>query len=216
MANTNQGGVLLVPLALMSIGGLMVYSALKGVSITEVFAGARGDSLNPRGGSPYSASDLASPSPIQQGGGSAQGVPGAGGAFGAPSIGGFGSGSSLDTEMNRMISLSLPYKWGGGHGSFSQNGPWDCSGAVSWLMHFIGIPLKRPLVSTEFMSQGKPGRGKIFTIYANPSHVFVKMETGPHAGQSWGTTSRTSREGGSLKWHDHTTVGFVARHYEGW
>jgi hypothetical protein len=210
------GGVLFVPVVLISVGGIMVYSAIKGLSVLEVFSGAKGDALNPRGGSPYSAADLASPTPQQNSGGSAQGVPGAGGAFGAPSIGGFSSGSSIDAEQNRMISLHHAYKWGGGHASFSQNGPWDCSGAVSWLVHYIGVPINRPLVSTEFMSQGKPGRGQVFTIYANPAHVFLYMESGPHAGKCWGTTSRLPSQGGSLAWHDHTTVGFVARHYEGW
>lgn len=33
----------------MSIGGIMLYSALKGISVTDVFAGKQGDSLNPHG-----------------------------------------------------------------------------------------------------------------------------------------------------------------------
>jgi hypothetical protein len=204
----SQGGILFAPVALITVGGIMVYSALKGIGITDVLAGTVGDKLNPKGGS-------TAPRTATPGSGSAEGVPGAGGALGAPPVGGFGT-TPMETEMNRMISLKLRYTWGGGHQRFEQNGPWDCSGAMSWLVHFLGIPLASPITSTGFMTQGKPGRGAIFTIYANPSHVFAVMERGPYAGRSWGTTSRIPSNGGSLAWHDHTKAGFVARHYEGW
>jgi len=136
-----------------------------------------------------------------------------GGDFGAdPSSGGTTSGN-MEAEMDRMISLKHPYKWGGGHAEFDQDGPWDCSGAVSWLLHYMGLLNGRPMVSGEFMAHGKAGRGATFTVYANPGHVFIKMESGPRAGKCWGTTRRLRSQGGSLAWHDHTTVGFVARHY---
>lgn len=196
-------------IALITVGGIMVYSALKGIGLTDVVAGVTGEPLDPKGGN---TNPVQSTTPAPNG--SAQGVPGASGALGTPPIGGL-SGSAIEQEMNRMISLNQPYKWGGGHQGFSQNGPWDCSGAVSWLMHYIGIPLKGPLISTAFMSQGKPGRGQVFTIYANPTHVFLIMESGAHAGKAWGTTRRVGKTG-SVQWHDHATAGFTPRHYEGW
>lgn len=118
-------------------------------------------------------------------------------------------------EMDRMIALRQPYKWGGGHAHLDRNGPWDCSGAVSWLLHFIGVLDGGPRISTGFMAWGEPGQGSEFTVYSNPTHVFIKMHTGPHAGECWGTTRRIASQGGSLAWHDHTTVGFVARHPKG-
>lgn len=210
---SDTGGVLFMPVALITVGGIMVYSALKGVGITDVFAGITGEKLDPKGGNLTPARSAA------PGSGSAQGTPGAGGALGTPPLGGFTGGGSvgaLEQELNRMISLRHPYKWGGGHQGFSQNGPWDCSGAVSWVAKFIGAPISAPMVSGQFARAGEAGRGRVFTIYANPAHVFIVMETGAYAGKSWGTTSRLASRGGSLAWHDHTKLGFVARHYPGW
>lgn len=40
---------MLAPLLLMTIGGIMVYSALKGIGITDVLSGQTGNPLNPSG-----------------------------------------------------------------------------------------------------------------------------------------------------------------------
>lgn len=133
------------------------------------------------------------------------------------------SGAGIDdlvAEANRMISLNQPYLWGGGHAAFDSNGRWDCSGAMSWLMHYLGL-LKSPtpLDSTGFMGEGAAGRGQLFTIYANPDHVFLIVEVGEHAGQSWGTANRSigtrAPTSGGPTWHIHATDGFTARHYAG-
>jgi hypothetical protein len=126
---------------------------------------------------------------------------------------------ALTAEADRMVSLHQPYLWGGGHQAFDPDGRWDCSGAVSWLMHYLGLLNGAPLTSTGFMTQGEPGRGQLFTIYANPAHVFLIVEAGPRAGQAWGTANRAigtrAPTSGGPNWHEHTTAGFVARHYEG-
>lgn len=194
-----------VAIAAITIGAWFTYSALTGTSLADVF---KGDTKKPN---PSGTVDVTAalkdagidPSqPLTTGG-----VP----------LGGGGTGQdSMEAEMNRMIGLHLPYKWGGGHAAFDADGPWDCSGAVSWLTHFMGMLSGKPLTSTGFMTWGDSGRGKVFTVYANPTHVFIKMESGRYAGQCWGTTTRIPSQGGSLAWHDHTTVGFVARHHEGW
>ena len=121
-------------------------------------------------------------------------------------------------EANRMISLHKPYEWGGGHINFSRDGPWDCSGAISWLMHYLGLLDGRPLTSGEFMTEGKAGRGEQFTIYANTEHVFLIAERGSHRGDSWGTATRDleGAQGSGPMWHHHSTRGFVARHYDGY
>src|SRR6267154_1415312 len=51
-----------------------------------------------------------------------------------------------------------PYVWGGGHGSFSDNG-YDCSGAVSFALHYAGL-LDVPLPATAFPVPTKIIRGQ--------------------------------------------------------
>jgi cell wall-associated NlpC family hydrolase len=65
----------------------------------------------------------------------------------------------------------FPYKWGGGHGAWRDNG-YDCSGSVSFALAGAGL-LDRPLTSGSFMNWGRKGRGKWITIYASPGHVFM-------------------------------------------
>lgn len=114
----------------------------------------------------------------------------------------------LVREADRMIAFHKPYVWGGGHGPVPDpDGPWDCSGAVSQLAHALGY-LNGTLTSTGFMTQGKPGRGRDWTIYSNAGHVFIIVEAGEHKGDAWGTATE-----GAPAWHHHTTSGFTARHY---
>jgi hypothetical protein len=117
-----------------------------------------------------------------------------------------------------MIALNQPYTWGGGHLTFSADGPWDCSGAVSQLLHYLGLLNGRPLTSGELMSVGQPGRGRVFTIYSNEGHVFLTMESGVHKGDAWGTATQDleGAQGSGPMFHHHGTEGFVARHFDNW
>ena len=72
---------------------------------------------------------------------------------------------------NRIATL--PYSWGGGHGSFTASG-YDCSGSVSYVLHAAGL-LGTPEDSSGLMSYGKQGRGRYVTIYSNPEHAFVTI-----------------------------------------
>lgn len=74
-------------------------------------------------------------------------------------------------EANKINSLHYPYVWGGGHGNF--DGPYDCSGAVSAVLHAAGL-IAQPEVSGELASFGAPGPGEV-TIYANPIHTFMSI-----------------------------------------
>ena len=65
----------------------------------------------------------------------------------------------------------FPYKWGGGHGAWRDNG-YDCSGSVSFALAAAGL-LNRPLTSGLFMRYGDRGPGDWITIYANDGHVFM-------------------------------------------
>jgi peptidoglycan hydrolase-like protein with peptidoglycan-binding domain len=100
-----------------------------------------------------------------------------------------------------------PYKYGGGHGSFTDSG-YDCSGSVSYALHGGGL-LSTPLDSGDFMSYGAPGRGRRITIYANPGHVYMTID-----GRRFDTSAR--RETGS-RWTStpRSPAGYVVRHPRG-
>ncbi|MEA2351348.1 MAG: hypothetical protein QOG86_2289 [Thermoleophilaceae bacterium] len=64
-----------------------------------------------------------------------------------------------------------PYKWGGGHGQWSDSG-YDCSGAVSYALHGGGL-LDWSLASGGFMHWGASGRGRWISIYASKTHAYM-------------------------------------------
>lgn len=64
-----------------------------------------------------------------------------------------------------------PYVWGGGHASFLARG-YDCSGAVSYVLHAAGM-LDQTMVSGQLAYWGESGLGRWITVYANNEHVFM-------------------------------------------
>lgn len=102
---------------------------------------------------------------------------------------------------------TLPYIWGGGHGSFQASG-YDCSGSVSYALAAAGL-LSSPLDSTGFESWGDPGPGRWITVYANAGHAFMVV-----AGWRFDTVALAS---GGTRWSQTMagTSGFVARHPPG-
>jgi cell wall-associated NlpC family hydrolase len=102
---------------------------------------------------------------------------------------------------------TLPYVWGGGHGSFQANG-YDCSGSVSYALAAAGL-LSSPLDSTGFESWGQPGPGQWITVYANAGHAFMVV-----GGWRFDTVALAS---GGTRWSQSMadTSGFVARHPPG-
>jgi len=100
-----------------------------------------------------------------------------------------------------------PYVYGGGHGSFRAAG-YDCSGTVSYVLHGMGR-LDTPMDSGELMHYGRPGRGRLITVYANPGHAFMVID-----GRRFDTSGRASsgsRWGPGMR----STAGYVARHPAG-
>jgi cell wall-associated NlpC family hydrolase len=93
------------------------------------------------------------------------------------------------------IIARTPYKWGGGHGRFQDNG-YDCSGSVSYALYYAGL-IDGPHVSGELMAYGEPGPGKWITIYANGGHVYMEV-----AGIRFDTSGAT--ETGS-RWQNELT-----------
>ena len=65
-------------------------------------------------------------------------------------------------KAGEIAGHNYPYLWGGGHNS-SFSAPYDCSGAVSAVLH-AGGALKSPLVSGDLMHWGQPGKGKQVSI----------------------------------------------------
>ena len=102
---------------------------------------------------------------------------------------------------------TLPYIWGGGHGSFQANG-YDCSGSISYALAAAGL-VSSPLTSGSFESWGAPGPGRWITVYANASHAWMTV-----AGWRFDTVAlassgtRWAQGGGEFS-------GFVVRHPPG-
>ncbi len=117
------------------------------------------------------------------------------------------------TTLVRRIFLAgdriarLPYKWGGGHGSFADTG-YDCSGSVSYVLHAAGL-LDSPEASGALTAYGVPGPGRRVTVYANAAHALVTVD-----GRRFDTINlqetgtRWSPRAGSLS-------GYVLRHPAG-
>jgi len=101
----------------------------------------------------------------------------------------------------------LPYVFGGGHRSFAAGG-YDCSGAVSYVLHGAGL-LATPLTSGQLTAFGEPGPGRWMTVYANAGHAFLVIN-----GRRFDATGGA---GQTHFWHPtlRPTVGYVARHPSG-
>ena len=106
---------------------------------------------------------------------------------------------------NRIAGL--PYRYGGGHRSFSDNG-YDCSGSVSYALHGAKL-LNTQLTSGDFERWGAAGAGQWVTIYANGGHVFMYV-----AGLRFDTSGLSSD---GTRWHAGTrsSSGYVVRHPNG-
>ncbi|MFN2616122.1 MAG: peptidoglycan-binding protein [Thermoleophilaceae bacterium] len=109
----------------------------------------------------------------------------------------FPKGGTVGDMIAAMMSAArqidrrhYAYSWGGGHNA-SFSGPYDCSGAVSAVLHAAGL-LNSPRVSGGFMHWGAPGPGAV-TIYANAGHVYMSI-----LGHYFGTTH--ANPGGGAGW----------------
>jgi cell wall-associated NlpC family hydrolase len=102
-----------------------------------------------------------------------------------------------------------PYRYGGGHKSFTDGG-YDCSGTISYALAGAGL-IKSPMSSSEFRRYGQGGRGKWITIYARNGHTYaiiagLRLDTTPYDNYvtrwapRWQPTERV------------LAIGFEARH----
>lgn len=104
-----------------------------------------------------------------------------------------------------------PYLWGGGHRSFKAKG-YDCSGAVSYLLHAAGL-LKRPLASGPLAtSWGSAGVGQWITVYANKGHTYIVV-----AGLRYDTSAvgEPVNNGSGPRWRStaRTTSGYTSKYW---
>jgi cell wall-associated NlpC family hydrolase len=105
------------------------------------------------------------------------------------------------------LIAKFPYKWGGGHGAWRDNG-YDCSGSVSFALAGAGL-LDRPLTSGLLAGYGRAGPGRWITIYANGGHVFMIV-----AGLRFDTSGQ-GRAGTRWQAAERPTGGFAVRHIPG-
>jgi hypothetical protein len=90
------------------------------------------------------------------------------------------------------------YLFGGAHGTSldTLQPAYDCSSAVSYVLHWGGVLGTSALDSTALESYGQPGPGRYVSIYANAGHTFVYVaglrfdtveapayDTGPNSGK---------------------------------
>lgn len=103
-----------------------------------------------------------------------------------------------------------PYAVGGGHGKWKDSA-YDCSGAVSYVLHAAGL-LKTSEDSGEMEGWGHHGLGQWITVYTNPGHAFVEIagirldtsrEGDPHPAAGTGPRWRPAMD---------ATAGYLARH----
>ena len=97
---------------------------------------------------------------------------------------------------NRLYGTA--YLYGGGHGSSldTLQGAYDCSSAVSYVLHQGGALGQSALDSSQLAAYGLPGPGRWVSIYANAAHAFMYVaglrfdtvedpayDTGPNSGK---------------------------------
>jgi hypothetical protein len=123
--------------------------------------------------------------------------------------------ASAPAEVKAVIAAAnristKPYVWGGGHRRWWDRG-YDCSGAVSYVLHKGGF-LTSPLDSTGLEKWGDSGAGQWITVYSNRGHAYAVI-----AGLRWDTAGDESGTG--PRWHPTLTAAapgvFRVRHPAG-
>ena len=100
-----------------------------------------------------------------------------------------------------------PYEYGGGHGSFEDDG-YDCSGGVSYALKGADA-IEAPLDSSGLMSYGEAGEGEWITVYAHGSHAYVVI-----AGLRFDTSGK-GEKGPRWRTDERSPSGYTVRHPPG-
>jgi hypothetical protein len=109
----------------------------------------------------------------------------------------------------------LPYIWGGGHNRKFKGRGYDCSGAVSYVLHAAGL-LRRPMDSGTLARRwGALGAGQWITVYANASHAYAVI-----AGLRWDTSAvgESLNQGSGPRWRStpRSSAGYTAKYAPGY
>ena len=107
------------------------------------------------------------------------------------------SPSSAPVEVKAVIAAAnkistKPYIWGGGHRRWWDRG-YDCSGAVSYVLHKGGF-LDSSLDSRGLMKWGEAGAGPWITVYSNRGYAYAEI-----AGLRWDIAG--DEAGTGPRWH---------------
>ena len=100
-----------------------------------------------------------------------------------------------------------PYKYGGGHGRWRDSG-YDCSGAVSYVLHAAEF-LRTARNSSGLIGWGARGVGEWITVYTHGGHAYAVI-----AGLRF-DTSGPGEEGPRWRLEPSGDSGFVERHPAG-
>jgi hypothetical protein len=109
---------------------------------------------------------------------------------------------------------TYPYRWGGGHRSFYDTA-YDCSGAVSYVLHAAGL-LDSPMPSGPLASSwGALGKGRWITVWANSGHAYMVV-----AGLRFDTSAIGERwnQGSGPRWRKkkRKPFGFTPKYAPGY
>jgi hypothetical protein len=185
--------------------------------VASAFAVAPTTALATSGGTPV-APDVPPPAPAPSGcsagtGGVSQADPSCTPSAVAALVGGRAiAPASAPPQVQAVIAAAnkistKPYIWGGGHRRWWDRG-YDCSGAVSYVLHKGGF-LTSPLDSTGLKKWGTFGLGRWITVYANAGHAYAVI-----AGLRWDTAG--DETGSGPRWHPTLTAAapgtFKVRH----
>ena len=103
---------------------------------------------------------------------------------------------------------TLPYRYGGGHTEDFKDTAYDCSGAISYVLHAAGL-LDSPMDSTGFMGFGERGAGSWITVYSHRDHAYIVI-----AGLRFDTSGR-GEEGPRWRTESTSRRGYRVRHPAG-
>lgn len=151
--------------------------------------------------------------------------------------GGGGAAGPVPTDASGIFAAckaihdqALPYVWGGGHaragtpdrGTGRDPGiGYDCSGATAAALAMVGHGISRGQSVADSgwfaRSWGKPGRGRVYTVWAHADHVWIEL----HPPSGSGPYKRLDTSGGPpsgprLRTTARSTGGFTPRHWEGY
>jgi hypothetical protein len=116
----------------------------------------------------------------------------------------------LIAAANMVSAANFAYLWGGGHESLQARfGPFDCSGAVSYVVQQAGYKVPTSVSGAISSWKFPAGPGRV-TIFYNPVHTFMRI------GNRYFGTSGFARPGGGAGWFDVNKLpeGYLAQFNE--